>query len=70
MAPGDHEVRIDGDRRVVSGECAACGGKVEETDASVVRFATTSERGGIFHVACQPTGAQWYALEDQGEGEE
>jgi hypothetical protein len=66
--PGDHEVRIDGDRRLVSGECAACGGKVEETEPSVVLF-HPMRPGGIFHKRCAPNGGLWYSLEDTGEAE-
>lgn len=65
--PGDQEVRIEGDRRLVSGECAAGDGAVREDEASVVRFHPT-ERGGLFHARCAPTDPAWYALEDTGGG--
>ena len=63
MAAGDYETMGVGDQRVITGTCAGCLGDVSGGDAYVIRYSLKGERGGIFHRACAPKGAQWYALD-------
>lgn len=66
---GDYEKRVGADgQELISGACAACGAMVRPTDHHVIRYSEhIDERGGIFHAACAPTGAQWFGV---GEKEE
>lgn len=68
MALGDYEVRGDG---LVSGECAAGDGRVEEGEQHVIRYSTDGKPGGIFHRRCDPMQGDgsggWYSLGDQEE---
>jgi hypothetical protein len=70
MTPlGDHEVRIapTGDR-LTSGECAACGGRVEEGEPHVILYSLAGWPGGLFHFACDPRlrdPRDWYSVEGE-----
>jgi hypothetical protein len=62
--PGAYEMRLGSNgRELVSGECAAGDGAVNEGDPFVVMYHDSIRPGGIFHKRCKPQGDRWYGLE-------